>query len=86
MDRCHHGESGSQRIASQGAARNYELLAKRVQLATDAQGFVNTLVQGVQAFLQNSSFPADPCTIALTDRTGRARFPPPALNSKAGNE
>ncbi|WP_414663060.1 hypothetical protein [Horticoccus sp. 23ND18S-11] len=53
------------------AARNYELLAKREQLATDAQGFVNTLVQGVQAFLQNSSFPADPCTIALTDRTGR---------------
>ena len=53
------------------AARTYEMLAKREQLATDAQAFVSTLVQGVQMFLHQSPVPSEPCTIALTDRAGR---------------
>lgn len=50
------------------AARTYEMLAKREQLASDAQTFVSTLVQGVQTFLRNSPHASEPCTIALTDR------------------
>ena len=53
------------------SARTYEMLAKREQLATDAQAFVNTLVQGLQTFLHNSSHAPEPCTVALTDRTAR---------------
>jgi hypothetical protein len=51
------------------AARTYELLAKREQLASDAQAFVNTLVQGLQTFVRNSPHGAEPCTVALSDRT-----------------
>ena len=53
------------------ATRGYEMLAKREQLATDCQAFVNTLAQGVQAFLHNSSHAVEPCTLALADRTAR---------------
>lgn len=53
------------------AARTYEMLAKRDQLVSDAQAFVNTLVQGMQTFLHNSPYSSEPCTIALTDRTAR---------------
>ncbi|HUR58971.1 MAG TPA: hypothetical protein VM029_14755 [Opitutaceae bacterium] len=51
------------------AARTYELLAKREQLATDALTFVNMLVQGLQTFVHNSPHGAEPCTVALSDRT-----------------
>ncbi len=50
------------------ASRNYEMLAKREQLASDALAFVTTLVQGLQGFLQNSPHASDACTLALTDR------------------
>ncbi len=60
------------------ATRTYEMLAKREQLATDAAAFVGTLVQGIQAFVHNSPHGAEPCTLALTDRTARL----PGLESK----
>ncbi len=60
------------------AKRTYEMLAKRDQLAADAQAFVTTLVQGVQTFLHHSPHAAEPCTIALTDRTARV----PGLESR----
>ncbi|MBL9186250.1 MAG: hypothetical protein JNK23_02110 [Opitutaceae bacterium] len=50
------------------AKRTYEMLAKRDQLTADAQGFVATLVQGLQSFLHHSPHASEPCTIALTDR------------------
>lgn len=53
------------------AKRTYEMLAKREQLAADAQAFVATLVQGLQTFLHQSPHASDPCTIALTDRTAQ---------------
>lgn len=53
------------------ATRAYEMLAKREQLLTDAQSFVNTLVQGLQTFLHNSPHHAEPCTIALSARASR---------------
>jgi hypothetical protein len=53
------------------STRTYEMLAKREQLATDAQAFVATLVQGVQNFLRNSPHSSEPCTIALTARTAQ---------------
>jgi len=51
------------------ATRGYEMIAKREQLAIDANTFVVALVQGVQSFLVNSAHASEPCTIALTDRT-----------------
>lgn len=51
------------------ATRGYEMIAKREQLASDANAFVVSLVQGVQSFLLNSPHASEPCTIALTDRT-----------------
>ncbi len=48
--------------------RAYEMVAKREQVAQDAHAFVSGLVQSVQAFIHNSPFSAEPCTIALTDR------------------
>lgn len=53
------------------ASRTYEMLAKREQLASDAQAFVNTLVQAMQTFLRNSPHASEPCTVALSDRTAR---------------
>lgn len=53
------------------AKRTYEMLAKRDQLAADAQAFVTTLVSGLQAFLHQSPHASEPCTLALTDRTAR---------------
>ncbi|MSU47907.1 MAG: hypothetical protein EXS37_02260 [Opitutus sp.] len=53
------------------ATRAYELIAKREQLATDAQAFVNALAQGLQTFLHNSAQSAEPCTVALMDRAAR---------------
>jgi hypothetical protein len=53
------------------ASRTYEMLAKREQLVNDAQAFVGTLVQSVQTFVHNSAHNAEPCTVALTDRTAR---------------
>jgi hypothetical protein len=51
------------------ATRAYEMLAKREQLISDSQAFVSALVQSVQTFLQNSAHVAEPCTVALTDRS-----------------
>lgn len=51
------------------STRGYELIAKREQLAADASAFVTSLVQSVQRFVQEHE--ADPCTIALSDRTGQ---------------
>lgn len=51
------------------ATRGYEMMAKREQLASDANAFVVSLVQSVQRFVQEHE--ADPCTIALSDRTGQ---------------
>ena len=51
------------------ASRTYEMVAKREQLASDAQQFVNGLVQGLQHFIQHSPHSAEPCTVALTERT-----------------
>lgn len=65
------GGAAEHRFQINTAARTYEMLAKREQLTTDAAAFVNTLVQGVQNFLHGSAAYSDPCTIALTDRTGR---------------
>lgn len=53
------------------SSRAYELVAKREQLASDSQAFVNILVQGVQTFIHGSPHGAEPCTIALSDRTTR---------------
>lgn len=52
------------------ATRGYEMTAKREQLAGDTHAFAQTLVQGLQTFLQQSPHHSEPCTIALTDRTG----------------
>ena len=60
------------------ATRTYEMIAKREQLATDAAAFVATLVQGIQSFAHNSPHSAEPCTLALTERTGRV----PGLETK----
>ncbi|MBL9199400.1 MAG: hypothetical protein JNL39_02790 [Opitutaceae bacterium] len=60
------------------AKRTYEMLAKREQLVADAQAFVTTLVQGLQNFLHSSPHAAEPCTLALTDRTARV----PGLETK----
>lgn len=60
------------------AKRAYEMLAKREQLAADAQAFVTTLTQGLQAFLHHSPLATEPCTIALTERTARV----PGLEAK----
>ncbi len=65
------GGAAEHRFQINTATRAYELLAKREQLATDSQAFVTTLVQGVQTFLHNSAHNAEPCTIALTDRSAR---------------
>ena len=60
------------------AARTYEMLAKREQLATDSQAFVNVLVQSLQTFIHDSPHGAEPCTIALSDRTAHL----PGLETK----
>ncbi|MES2697565.1 MAG: hypothetical protein V4773_29135 [Verrucomicrobiota bacterium] len=65
------GGGSEHRYHMNTAKRAYEMLAKREQLASDAVSFVNTLVQSVQAFLNNSPHYSEPCTVALTDRTGR---------------
>jgi hypothetical protein len=63
------GEAPEHRFQINTSTRGYEMLAKREQLAADAQQFVNTLVHGVQTFVHNSPHASEPCTIALTDRT-----------------
>lgn len=65
------GGAAEHRFQINTAARTYEMLAKREQLITDAHAFVGTLVQGLQTFLHNSPHASEPCTIALTDRSGR---------------
>ncbi len=51
------------------ATRNYELLAKHEQLATDANSFVTTLVHGVQSFVEQATLAPGLCTIALSARS-----------------
>jgi len=62
------GEAPEFRFHINTANRVYEMLAKREQLAADAQPFVASLVASLQAFLQHSAHASDPCTIALTHR------------------
>ncbi|MDO8544895.1 MAG: hypothetical protein Q7S40_30995 [Opitutaceae bacterium] len=50
------------------ATRGYEMIAKREQIASDAQSFVGGLVQALQSFIKNSPHASEPCTIAITDR------------------
>lgn len=50
------------------ATRAYEMIAKREQLAADAQSFATTLVQGIQSFLRQSPHASEPCTLAMTER------------------
>lgn len=61
--------SAEHRFQINTQTRAYEMLAKREQLASDAQAFVNTLVASLQTFLRNSPHASEPCTIALTERT-----------------
>lgn len=60
--------AGEQRFEINTATRNYEMLVKQEQLAGDAQGFVQGVLQSVQAFVQNAGYAPASCTIALTDR------------------
>lgn len=62
------GGAAEHRFQLNTAHRTYEMLAKREQLAADAQGFTQALVQGLQAFVHASAQAAEPCTVALTDR------------------
>ncbi len=62
-------ESPEWRYHINTATRAYEMLAKREQMAADVNTFVAALVQSVQAFIRNSPHGAEPCTVALTDRT-----------------
>lgn len=48
--------------------RGYDMLAKRDQLATDAQSFVGTLVTATQRFGEQNRVSPAHCTLALTDR------------------
>jgi hypothetical protein len=50
------------------ASRNYEMPVKYEQFVADAQSFVTSLVQGVQAFAADSARGHLSCTLALTDR------------------
>lgn len=52
------------------ANRGYEMVAKRDQLGSDSQAFVNGLVKALQSFVQRSPHASEPCTIALTARAG----------------
>ena len=63
------------------ATRGYEMMAKREQLAADAQAFVLSLVNGLQSFVRNSPHGSEPCTIALTDRVA----PLPGLETRLRN-
>lgn len=62
------GGAAEYRFQINTAKRNYELLAKREKLETDAHVFVNSLVQAVQVFARGSISSHEPCTLALTDR------------------
>ncbi|MEO5960279.1 MAG: hypothetical protein ABIZ49_13240, partial [Opitutaceae bacterium] len=65
------GEATEHRFQINTSSRTYEMLAKREQLAADAQQFVHTLVQGVQTFVHKSPHASESCTIALTHRASR---------------
>lgn len=65
------GDATENRFQINTSARTYEMLAKREQLVSDAQQFVQGLIQGLQTFIQDSAYGADSCTIALTERTAR---------------
>lgn len=60
------------------ATRAYEMIAKREQLASDAQAFASALAQSVQSFIRNSPHASEPCTLAFTDRTSHV----PGLEAK----
>jgi hypothetical protein len=63
------GEHPEFRFHINTATRGYEMVAKREQLANDAQAFVAGLVQALQSFIRNSPHASEPCTIAVTDRS-----------------
>ena len=62
------GEAPEYRFHINTATRGYEMLAKREQLAADANAFVSNLVQSVRSFVESSPEASMPCTLALTDR------------------
>ena len=64
------GELPEHRFQINTSNRTYEMLAKREQLVADAQTFAQTLAQSVQTFVHNSPHASEPCTVALTERTG----------------
>jgi hypothetical protein len=72
------GGSAEHRFQINTATRNYELLAKREQLTADAQGFVGTLVHGVQTFVEHAALASGLCTVALTARSASV----PGLEAK----
>jgi hypothetical protein len=65
------GGGAEHRFQINTASRNYEMLAKREQLAADSQAFVNTVAQALATFAHSSAHGAEPCTVALTDRSSR---------------
>lgn len=71
-------EAGEYRFHINTATRAYEMVAKREQLANDAQGFVAGLVHSVQSFIRNSPHASEPCTVALSDRAAHL----PGLESR----
>ncbi len=73
-----YSNAAEHRFQINTANRGYEMLAKRDQLAADAQIFVGTLVTAIQTFLRNTAEPAEPCTVALSDRAARL----PGLEAK----
>jgi hypothetical protein len=65
------GESPEFRYLINTSTRAYEMQVKRDQLCADAQGFVATIVQGLQSFAQGALPSGALCTLALTDRAAR---------------
>jgi hypothetical protein len=51
------------------ARRNYEMVAKRDQLAADVKPFVDSLLQSFGAFVEQAGHAPGHCTVALTHRS-----------------
>ncbi len=64
-------DAAEHRFQINTATRNYEMLAKREQLAADTQTFATNLVQGLQSFVEHTAHAPALCTVALTSRAGR---------------
>jgi hypothetical protein len=60
------------------STRGYEMIAKREQLAADANAFVLGVVHSVQTFIKQSPHASEPCTLALSERSSHV----PGLESR----